>query len=163
MVFIVGNLVSHDSLGDAVVLQPGREGDGFIQIEWSRSTGNGVKRKKVVQNRWVPVSSLHKLGHAPILAQPVQQGIFGNLPEPAAHERDRNIKLRRASASSLSLSICLVRRRVARSLIILKSHSCWLTTSAHLANTIHATRLATLLVTASHVRREQRLKYAICM
>ena len=39
VVFTIGNLVSHDSIGDAVVLNPGRERDGFVQIEWTRVTG----------------------------------------------------------------------------------------------------------------------------
>ena len=87
--FVVGSMVSHDLLGDATVSKPARERDGYLNIEWTRTTGKGAKKQVKVQNRWVLPSTLHKIGIEVRKEQPIQQGIFGNMPNLAAHERER--------------------------------------------------------------------------
>ena len=82
-------MVSHDLLGDATVSKPARERDGYLNIEWTRTTGKGAKKQVKVQNRWVLPSTLHKIGIEVRKEQPIQQGIFGNMPNLAAHERER--------------------------------------------------------------------------
>lgn len=89
--FSIGALVSHDLIGDAKMRKLARE-DGYVNIEWTRTRGKGAKAVHTVQNRWVLPASLHKIGvEAPKTVLPVQQGIYGNVPDLAAHERARSL------------------------------------------------------------------------
>lgn len=95
MAFAVGNKVLHDLLGEAVVRKLARDEDpdNKISIEWSRP-GKSKKAPQVLHNRWVLPSALQKLWTSPQQAaqqkdDAAQQGLFGAMPDLAAHERKR--------------------------------------------------------------------------
>ena len=101
--FAVGNKVLHDLLGEAIVLKLARadDADGKVNIEWSRP-GKRKKDPVVLLNRWVLPSSLTKLRSTPLRAAATrkepepetQQGLFGAMPDLAAHERERAAKMK---------------------------------------------------------------------
>lgn len=99
VVFVAGNKVVHDLLGEAIVRKVARaeDPDGKVNIEWSRP-GKKKKDPCILQNRWVLPSSLTKLGSLDTTGQPSaatvehQQGLFGAMPDLAAHEHDRATK-----------------------------------------------------------------------
>tara|TARA_B110001450_G_C17657600_1_gene495928 strand:- start:199 stop:2715 length:2517 start_codon:yes stop_codon:yes gene_type:complete len=99
--FAVGNKVLHDLLGEAIVRKLARadDTDGKVNIEWSRP-GKKKKDPVVLHNRWVLPSSLTKLRSTPPRAAAArqepetQQGLFGAMPDLAAHERERAAKMK---------------------------------------------------------------------
>ena len=96
--FGVGDRVLHDLLGEASVRKLARsdDQDAKINIEWSRP-GKKKSDPPILQNRWVLPSSLKKLWSSPgKQAQPTetQQGLFGAMPDLAAHERERATKMK---------------------------------------------------------------------
>lgn len=107
VIFAVGGKVLHDLLGESVVRKLARtdDPDNKILIEWSRQ----AKRKKdppVILNRWVLPSSLTKIRTSPRshsqgaagasgdVTGETQQGLFGAMPDLAAHERKRAAKMK---------------------------------------------------------------------
>eukprot|EP00326_Haptolina_ericina_P022545 CAMPEP_0181198942 /NCGR_PEP_ID=MMETSP1096-20121128/16904_1 /TAXON_ID=156174 ORGANISM="Chrysochromulina ericina, Strain CCMP281" /NCGR_SAMPLE_ID=MMETSP1096 /ASSEMBLY_ACC=CAM_ASM_000453 /LENGTH=251 /DNA_ID=CAMNT_0023289075 /DNA_START=179 /DNA_END=931 /DNA_ORIENTATION=+ len=103
VVFAEGNKVLHDLLGEAVVRKLARDDDPDqkINIEWSRP-GKSKKAPLVLHNRWVLPSSLKKLWQAPHQKDDAsqqqgnagQQGLFGAMPDLAAHEHERAAKMK---------------------------------------------------------------------
>lgn len=111
VVHAVGGKVIHDLLGEAIVRKLSRPDDpeGKINIEWSRPGKRKPKRDPLIlQNRWVLPASLRKLWTSPRHAEqsahaeqsgheptaPEQQGLFGAMPDLAAHERERAAKVK---------------------------------------------------------------------
>ena len=103
VVYAVGSKVLHDILGEAIVRKLARSEDpeGKINIEWSRP-GKRKRDPPTLQNRWVLSSSMRKLWSSPRGTQPTtttqtatsqaaetQHGLFGAMPDLAAHERER--------------------------------------------------------------------------
>jgi hypothetical protein len=107
--FAVGNKVLHDLLGEAIVRKLARRDDaeGKLNIEWTRP-GKKKKDPPILHNRWVLPSSLTKIRTSPrrdperqqarqqqeTQQQETQQGLFGKMPDLAAHERGRAAKMK---------------------------------------------------------------------
>eukprot|EP00326_Haptolina_ericina_P035021 CAMPEP_0181246642 /NCGR_PEP_ID=MMETSP1096-20121128/44115_1 /TAXON_ID=156174 ORGANISM="Chrysochromulina ericina, Strain CCMP281" /NCGR_SAMPLE_ID=MMETSP1096 /ASSEMBLY_ACC=CAM_ASM_000453 /LENGTH=829 /DNA_ID=CAMNT_0023343497 /DNA_START=868 /DNA_END=3357 /DNA_ORIENTATION=+ len=96
--FAVGNKVLHDLLGEAVVRKLARieDPDHKLNIEWSRP-GKTKKDAPVIHNRWVLPSSLTKItttASSDRCEPEKQQGLFGAMPDMAAHERERKRKMK---------------------------------------------------------------------
>ena len=102
VVFAVGNQVLHDLLGEAIVRKLARDDDPEkkLSIEWSRPA-KSKKDAPHIFNRWVLPSSLKKIRTSPQQGggdqgtpRERQEGLFGKLPDLAAHERERAAKMK---------------------------------------------------------------------
>ena len=95
IVFVIGNSVLHDLLGEAKVRKLARDDDTErkVNIEWSRP-GKKKKDPVVLHNRWVFPSSLTKIVSSTYDAaagarNDSPQGLVGQMPNLAAIERER--------------------------------------------------------------------------
>jgi hypothetical protein len=102
--FAEGNQVLHDLLGEAIVRKLARadDPDNKVNIEGKRP-GKNKKEPPVIHNRWVLPSSLTKIRTSPrkdaertegYRDAKKQRGLFGAVPDLAAHERERAAKMK---------------------------------------------------------------------
>eukprot|EP00967_Tisochrysis_lutea_P046406 scaffold56399_cov26-Tisochrysis_lutea.AAC.1 len=81
-----------------MVVEAARD-DGRVRVRWESKKGSGAAAEVHAHHRWVVPASLAKIGlrRSPRLADPPpsRRGIFGvELPELAAHERERKKKMK---------------------------------------------------------------------
>ena len=99
-----GATLDNDLLGEAIVRKLARDEDPEqkISIEWRRP-GKNRKDPPIIHNRWVLPSSLTKVRTSPVmkmaklkLTKPrgTQHSLFGAMPDLAAHERERVVKMK---------------------------------------------------------------------